>query len=174
MNDPFEKEIGIQQLDILLKDTSFKPILENLLLAKFEAESEEGKLNSLPLIHLPYPRISSIINKIGEERFFQILKCKIGDGKPLYDSSRDFFIQGQFSERDAIWNTNDSRQLKISEMPSKHLYNSLKLICSKHKNSPVIRHYIKCMFYQIQLREDLTEEQMTNILNLAVWVKNNL
>lgn len=95
-------------------------------------------------------------------------------------------------ELDAWWVTADGKKLKVSDMQTSHLFNSLRLVYNKlvepkhridvkdAKNFTATfpnedsKHILKAMFYQIGLRENITESQLTKLVFMAEVVRRTL
>lgn len=125
------------------------------------------------------------------DKFYDILKKHIKTApketdKPIFDSFIHPWVTGKFSEQDVVWNSIENKQ-KASEIPTKHLFYCIRLCYNKtcpreyrvdyegsdltFDSRPEVRHTLKCMFYQIGLRDDLTEEQLDKLTLMAKNVR---
>lgn len=199
--DIFKKNAMESHLEVLLAKPEWKDYLMDLLVDQMDNSNKINDLPNtvynLPdkvLIADAYS-YQEIILFFKPEQFYDLLKKHIkpteSENKPIFDSKMLTFQEGKFSEKDVIWNTKEKGKQKASEIPTKYLFFCIRMCYNtqvkselridfgppknEQKNlwqaSPAIKHTLKCMFYQIGLRDDLTEEQFEKLTLMAKNVR---
>lgn len=137
-----------------------------------------------------YKEISQYFNGTEQpEKFYDLLKKHIkpaSSDKEIFDSKRHSFCEGAFSEKDVWWHPKGSPRILASQMLTKHLFSSVEYIYNRcmplsYRTKLAgdltvdtrleMKHIFKCMFYQIGLRDDLTEEQLEKLTIMAKNVR---
>jgi len=164
--------------------------------------SNVEKLDALKMSTTPLnPEIlQAVMNKMmghmpEEKNDYDLVPYIDADGREIVipRSTRDELEkQKKAGELDAYWTTNKGEKLKISDMKTLHLFNSLRLVYNKlvppnyridvkdasNFNatfpSEEGKYILQVMFYQIGKRENLTDEQFDKLQAMASVVRDIL
>lgn len=145
------------------------------------------------LLVLDVQKFNEVTQFFTPDKFYDILKKHIKTipketDKPIFNPKMDLYKEGKYSEHDVIWNTKEEGASKASTISTRHLFYIVRMCYNRLVNKSLRiddteikllkpytgadgRHVLKCMFYQIGLRDDLTEEQLDKLTLMAKNVR---